>query len=139
MTTLEKVERIVNWWEKLPPDYTGLNDLMHARQLLSAHLYGIATDLALARKSWSEAQTMVEGKKNQLRVKFGVKEKSSTKVDHQARANTADLYELEKKYEGLYFGMKHQYDAIIQILETMAQRIAILRREWEHKNFSGNV
>lgn len=137
-TTLGKIERIVNWWEKLPPDYTGLNDVMHARQRLSSYLYAMATDLLTARKSWADAQTMLEGKTSQLKVKFMAKV-SATEAGIQAKANTSKLFEMEKKFEALYFGMKHQYDAIVQILEAMAQRIAILRREWEAKNFSGNV
>lgn len=138
MTTFEKIQRIVNWWENLTPDYTGLNDVMHARQVLSAHLFTMATDMATARKSWADAQTMLENKTNQLKVKFGTKV-SATQAGVQARANTADLFDMEKNYEALYFGMKHQYDAIVQILEAMAQRIAILRREWESKNYANGV
>lgn len=138
MTTFEKIERIVNWWESLTPDFTGLNDVMHARQVLSAHLFAMATDLSTARKSWAEAQTMLEAKKSQLKVKFGTKV-SATQAKVQAEANTAQLFEMEKTYEALYFGMKHQYDAVIQILEAMAQRIAILRREWESKNYAGGT
>lgn len=131
---IKKVNNIVDWWARLPPDYTGLNDVMHARQELSAFSFVMATDMALARNSWSAAQSQLEKKKNQLRVKF--EGQGTTKADYQARANTADLYEMEKKFEGMYFGIKHQYDAVAQILEAMAQRIAILRREWESKNFA---
>jgi len=136
--TFDKVIRIVNWWENLPSDFTGLNDVMHARQVLSAYLFGIATDLALARKSWGKSQSMLESKKSQLKVKFSAKV-SSTQAETQAKANTAKYFEMEKDFEAIYFGMKHQYDAIIQILEAMAQRIAILRREWESKNYASGV
>ncbi|AHK11403.1 hypothetical protein F132_57 [Flavobacterium sp. phage 1/32] len=137
MNTLEKINGIVEWWLNLPADYNGLNDLMHKRQILSAHLYGLATDLSKARNSWSEAQAMLEEKKNKKRVEFSkLPSSSNQKADYQARANTAELFELEKRYEGLYFGMKHQYEAVIQVLEAMAQRIAILRREWETKNLN---
>lgn len=137
MNTLEKINGIVEWWLNIPADYNGLNDLMHKRQVLSAHLYGLATDLAKARTSWSEAQAMLEEKKNRKRVEFSKLPSNSTqKADYQARANTCELFELEKMAEGLYFGMKHQYEAVIQVLEAMAQRIAILRREWETKNLN---
>ncbi|CAF3742108.1 unnamed protein product, partial [Rotaria socialis] len=51
METIKKINEIVNWWESLTPDFTGLNDLMQKRQVLSAYLFGMATDLATARKS----------------------------------------------------------------------------------------
>jgi hypothetical protein len=135
MGTIEKITNIVNWWGKLPPDFTGLNDVMHARQELSAFSFVLATDMAVARNSWGVAQSELEKKKNQLRVKFE-KDNGVTKADYQARANTSELFEMEKKFEAMYFGIKHQYDAITQVLDAMAQRIAILRREWESKNFA---
>ena len=134
MGTIESVTKIVTWWSRLPPDFTGLNDVMHARQELSAYAFVMATDMATARNSWSMAQSELEKKKNQYRVKF--KSHGVTQADYEARANTANLFEIEKKFEGMYFGIKHQYDAVVQVLEAMAQRIAILRREWESKNFA---
>lgn len=135
MGVIEKITQIVNWWGKLPPDFTGLNDVMHARQELSAYSFVLATDMATARTNWGVAKSELEKKKNQMRVRF---EKTSgvTKADYQARANTAELFEMEQKFEAMYFGIKHQYDAVVQVLEAMAQRIAILRREWESKNFA---
>lgn len=134
MGTIEKINKIVDWWARLPPDFTGLNDVMHARQELSAFSFVLATDMATARNSWSVAQSELEKKKNQYRVKF--KSHGVTLADYEARANTANLFEMEKNFEGMYFGIKHQYDAVAQILDAMAQRIAILRREWEMKNFA---
>lgn len=136
--TFKKILRIVNWWEGLRPDFTGLNDVMHARQVLSAHLFAMATDLSTARKSWAEAQVLLESKTNQLKVKFSLKT-NTTQAGVQAKANTLKEFEMEKNFEAIYFGMKHQYDAIVQILEAMSQRIAILRREWETKNYSGGT
>jgi hypothetical protein len=135
-STLEEVQTIVQWWISLRVDFDALNLILHNRQKLSGYLFNLGTDLAEARNAWALAKSLHEKEKNQLRVKFSAKV-SATQADYQARANTASIYETEMKAEGLYFGMKHQYDAVIEVLEAMGQRIAVLRREWEMKNYAG--
>lgn len=137
-TAFEEIKSIAEWWKDLRPDFNGLNELLHYSQRVSAFMLTMGDDLATARKTWGTAKGLYEKEKNQARVKFANnKGTSATQADYQARANTAKLYEVEAEAEAMYFAIKHQYDAVVELLETMRQRIAVLRREWELKNYAG--
>ena len=139
MTNLEQINEIVYWWLELPSDYKDLNELLYARQRLSGHLFLFAQELAQYRRDWSGSQAKIEKVKNQSRVKFMATDSSAQKADYKARANMAADYEQDKINEALYFGTKHVYDSVEQVLESMNQRIAHLREEWRLENFRTNV
>lgn len=135
-TAFQEIQEINKWWLSLRPDFNGLNHMLYNAQRLSGFLLNLGDDLATARNAWAASKALYEKEVKQLKMKFE-KTTSSTQAETQARANTAKLYEMEARAEGIYFGMKHQYDAVVEVLETMRQRIAVLRREWEMKNYAG--
>lgn len=138
MTNIEQINEIVYWWIELTDDYKDLNELLYARQRLSGYLFSFANELAQMRKEWSASQSKIEKVKNQNRVRFLATDSSIQKADYKARANSASDFEEDKLNEALYFGSKHIYDATVQVLDAMNQRIAHLREEWRLENFRGN-
>jgi len=122
---VNEIREIITWYQGLPEDYLGLNELMNKRQKLSAATFFFATSVGEASKAWNMAHAMAETKKNQLRVEFG----SNTSADYKARANNGDLYEAEKMAEGLYWAMREELGAIKEVLSSMSQQIAWLRDE----------
>ena len=134
--TLKEIQEIVSWWSGIRKDFNDLNLLQWQAQRLSGLFLTLASDLAEARTAWASAKAFYEKEVKQKKLQFE-KNVSSTQAETQARANTAKLFEIEAMAEALYFGIKHQYDAVKEVLETMRQRIAIIRREWELKNYAG--
>ena len=132
-TNLDEISEIVIWWRDLPYHYDGLADLMNARQRLSGYVFGYAEEIAKLRKSWSDSQTRLEIAKNQKRVQF--LDSGTTKADYMARANIKTEFDDERTGEALYYGSKVIYDAAIEVLGAMAQRIAHLREEWKLKQY----
>lgn len=134
--TLSEIQDIVKWWIDLPADFNELTLLMWNTQRLSGLLFTLGSDMAESRKAWAIAKSLYEKEVKRLKVKFELT-RSSSQAETQSRANTAELYEVENKAEAIYFGIKHQFDAVMEILEVMRQRIAVLRKEWELKNYAG--
>lgn len=125
----EDILAITEWYKDLPPDYLGVNELIHNRQRLAGFSYEFASELGSCRMVWNQYQAITEVKKNRYRNDYG----GNTKADYQAREMVGPELKLEKQAEGLYYSMKFQLESIYEILSAMSQQIAVLRQEIDKK------
>jgi len=136
MTNVEEITEIAIWWQELPYDFNGLNDVMFNQQRLSGYLLSLANEIARQRKDLAKSRIAYEAKKNEKRVQFG-NTNAGQKADWMARANIKKEYEAEQMDEAIYYGLKDIYDATKEVLDAMQQRVAHLRAEWALKNYTG--
>ena len=129
---LEEINQIVEWYVRLPKDYSNVNELMWNRQRLVGFYFHYATMLGECRKAWNVAQAQ---KENELaKREMTSLEKSSTKARVIAKANTSSLLTIEKQAEGNYYAHKENLEAIKEVLSAMSQSIAVSRNEWINRN-----
>ena len=129
---LEEINQIVEWYVKLPKDYSNVNELMWNRQRLVGFYFHYATLLGELRKEFNIAQAQ---KENELaKREMTSLEKSSAKARVIAKANTSTLLMKEKEAEGSYYAHKENLEAIKEVLSSMSQSIAVSRNEWINRN-----
>jgi hypothetical protein len=124
---------IVEWYRKLPEDFTDINELMYARKQLSTLDVTLASEIGKARKNWKYAAKTYELAKNQKRIKFEAK--GSTKADWYARANTAEELELATEWESVFWSLDYLFRSIREVLSEMNQRISHLKEERKQNLF----
>ena len=123
----EEIVEIVMWYRDLPPDYLGINDLIHNRQKLVGYQVEFATELGISRKIWSVSKAIYEKTKLQLRVKY--KNEGTGNADAISRANSTTEYTQQQEAEGDYYKMYFFLKSIQEVLTAMSQQIAYLREE----------
>ena len=129
---MDEINQIIEWYVKLPKDYSNVNELMWNRQRLVGHYFHYATLLGELRKQFNIAQAQ---KENELaKREMTSLEKSSTKAKVIAKANTSNLLMKEKEAEGNYYAHKENLEAIKEVLSAMSQSIAVSRNEWINRN-----
>jgi hypothetical protein len=128
-----EITEIVKWYHCLPMDYSGINELMYNRVQLSTLLFFYATEIGEARKQLkrAEAQTeMVRRHKTMDMINAG--QPISKAVEH-GKMMSLDEYANEREWDGLYYSMKYVYDVSIEVLNTINQHIANLKKEYDNQ------
>lgn len=125
---INDINEIVNWWYKLPPDYTALNDIDFKLQRLSGLYYAYTTEVANAYgkhlSSYVARRIMV------ARHELGLYDKmSQSKAEKQAIAENETHYIDEIVKEAEYSEHRLRLSAMSKVMDAMRSRITTLRDE----------
>jgi hypothetical protein len=134
----DQIIEIIDWYRELPEDYTEVNDLMYARQRLSALVFNFS-NLVVSNsvQAWKNAQSITENKKFQIRVQH--QNKGVAQARNISKANTYMEFELEKKYEGIYLSAKHLEKSMYEVLDSMNQHISHLKEELKYSRYKNQT
>lgn len=135
-SVLDQVLDIVRWHRQLPPDYTGLNDLLYNRRVLSGYSVELATEVGAAWGDYRRAKNEYDKKLYSDALKW-LQEYGDSKVskaEWTAKKNATikmDPVIITGQYYEQISGVLKQVN---QVLSEMNQWIAELRKEKE-KNY----
>ena len=126
---IPKIEKIVNWYARLPADYRDVNGLMTVRVRLSALLCQFAQDLTALNDQ--KQRTEFQRKAAYSRAIMHEMSMKSTAAAAKILADNAVLNELESEAvaESEYQKARLLYDAFRNVCDVMSQHISVLRNE----------
>lgn len=133
----DQIMDIVGWYNKLPPDYMDLNELMYSRTQLATYQVYFAAETASARREWKTKKSRYEIVKNQKRIQYEAKFKVMNKADYSARANSENELNNFTSAENDFYSKEYILFAVKDILADMNQRIAHLREEERQSRYFG--
>ncbi len=126
-----EIMEIVKWYNMCPMDYSGINELMYNMVQLSTLLFFYAGELGEIRKQWKRAEAQTEiVRRSQTKIYLDAGQ-PNTKAIEYGKICSLDEYAEEKTLDGLYNSMRFFYDSTIEVLNTINQHIANLKKEYE--------
>ncbi len=136
MEIYNEIKTIIDWYNKLPVDYTGLNELIHKRDRLATFYFTFSTELGNLEKSFYSVEAEYENEVNEMSAKLILENQELQKSKTIAKANNQNKLVLLKDAQGLMARSQYQFRAIKEVLSAMNQKIADLRYD---KQLSKNV
>jgi hypothetical protein len=129
-STLLIVHEIVDWYNGLPEDFVGINELIHKRRILATNLFYLTTEIG-----WLGQE--VETKKRSFDQQFDdcvtkhMNENPKWKAESLAKSESHAWSEEMNELKAIYTRLKGQEKSIYEILNAMQQDIAVIRKELE--------
>lgn len=126
-----EIEKICKWYENLPRDYNGINELMYYKQ----RLIGLSVTYQSEVNKNREIMNLTAGvyEKNKMALRRMYLGNGVGKAETISRAKTADLYIDLKTAETEYFNSYDFARIIKEVVNAFTQQIATLRHELENK------
>lgn len=130
MDLVENIESITTWYKGLKRDFTGVSDLMYARQRLATLLADMAVQMAalIEQRNGCEFQRKAAHAEI-LRREMGVQGTSAAAAKIIADNEIAPMMEREARAETEYQKARLLYDAWRNVCDTMSQHISNLKSE----------
>ena len=130
MDLIENIETITTWYKGLKRDFTGVSDLMYARQQLS----GLLADVAIQMAGLIEQRNGCEFQRKKEHAEILRREMANAGTSAAAAKVIADneiapLLERENQAETEYQKARLLYDAWRNICDVMSQHISNLKSE----------
>lgn len=135
----EQMGTIIHWYEDLPMDYTGINDLMYQRIQLVTLMSYYATELGDCRVEFKNAEARTERVKREYTKKYLDAGFPMSKATELGKFYSIDSFEEEKRWEGLFAQMRFFYDNTNNIIDTMNQHVSNLKREEQYQRNTAQV
>lgn len=127
-----QIQRIVFWYNRLPVDYSGINELMYNRIQLSTLLFYYASELGNIRKEWKKAEATAEIMRRKKTMEYINAGQPISKANEYGKFSSLDEYALEKQFDGYYHSMRFVYESTMEVLNTINQNISNLKKEQEN-------
>ena len=125
----DNVTEVVEWYKKLPKDYSNIEDLMYARKKLSTYQFTMAVELGKLRQNWKECEVATEIIRRQKAVECIEEGLAMTKVVEISKAEALLMFEAEKNADAEYHSMKFLIYATQEVNNTMMQHVSQLKIE----------
>lgn len=128
---IDNITEIVNWYKDLPSDYSGINEIMHARVQLSTNLFLYASEMGRYRIAWKESESeceRVRRSKTKAMLEAGF---PLSKAQEYGKFYSLGEFALERKYDATFGAMRLFYDSTQAVLDTINQHISNLKKEFE--------
>lgn len=130
MEVLDKIRGIVDWWFKLKPGYTGIDEMLDRSRELSSLMYYLSEQVNSADKFKTQAETARKTKYNELRYKYLITEKCTvSKAETTASNDISEEISIENETAYYYRRLKTLHEASDEVLQTMRQHISRLKNE----------
>jgi hypothetical protein len=131
---INEVTTLVNWYKKLPKDYSNIEDLMYARKVLCGNMFMLSVELGKTRQQWKECEFTTESVRRNTMKDLLEEGLAVGKADAYARADSLLALEAETVAESYYHLLKFMIDATQEVNNTMMQHISTLKKERENSN-----
>lgn len=130
---IQEIEKIITWYNQLPADFTGINELMHKRQQLTVMIYPLNSYLADTLENKNDKDSDYETRRFERRRSLINKGETASKADALSRADALPEYRELMEADALFQRMKKKSEAVAKIIDCMNQHIAVLRDERQKK------
>jgi hypothetical protein len=133
---VQRINEIVNWWFKLPNDFTAIAEIEYNLQRLTGLNYYYSGIVAQSYAKY--LKTYIDRRVGVSRREVGkYSQMAQSKANAEAMAESADFMEAEITAEFEYNEHKLRLSAMGKVIEAMRQRISTLKNEKTHGNISG--
>lgn len=135
--SVKDIMKIVEWYKKIPKDYSNVEALMYARKELVTYQFLLAVEVGNARQSWKECEAQTEIVRRSKIAELIDQKFPMSKAVELAKNESVLMFEAEKIADGYYNYLKFILDSSNEINNTMSQHIAWIRKEIETSKHNG--
>jgi len=128
MDLIEEINKICNWWYKLPPDFTGISEVDYQLQRLSGLYYSYSS--VVAKSYGKHLSSYVAKRIGVVRAEiklYGTEPQSKAEKIALSESEMLLIDDISKEAE--YYEHRLRLQSVGKIMDAMRSRIASLRKE----------
>ena len=129
-STLLIVHDIVDWYNGLPEDYLGINEIIHKRRILATNLFYLTTEVGYLGQQVEDLRRNYEDLYDDLVVQ-NQENNARWKAEAIAKSSSNNSYSEYNELKAIYTRFKSQEKSIYEVLNAMQQDISVIRKERE--------